>query len=250
MTRRPDMNREGMPEPGQRSWTRFLPVAILVAGFALFFALGLDRYLSLAALADHREALGSFTRDHLLAALVLFGLLYVAVVAFSLPGGAVMTIAGGFLFGTWLASAVTVLSATLGALVVFLAARTAFADLLRDRAGPWLKRMEKGFREDGASYMLVMRLVPIFPFFVVNVAPAFLGVSTRLYLLTTLFGIIPGTVVYASVGNGLGAILDTGRSPDLGIIFDPAILLPILGLAALAMIPVIYRKFKKGRPAA
>jgi uncharacterized membrane protein YdjX (TVP38/TMEM64 family) len=236
-------------QPAQRKdWKRFLPLGVLLSGLVLFFALGLDRYLTITALNDHREALLAFTRSNLIAAVLIYAALYVAVVAFSLPGGAVMTITGGFLFGTVLAGSVTVIAATLGATLIFLAARTAFADLLRDRAGPWLKRIEDGFREDGVSYLLVLRLVPLFPFFIVNVAPAFLGVKTRLYMATTFVGIIPGTFVYASVGNGVGTILDAGGKPDLGIIFDPAILVPILGLAVLALIPVAHKHlFRKNK---
>jgi len=232
------------PDPAPRDWKRFVPLGLLLLGLALFFALGLDRYLTIRALGEHRDFLLAFTENHLVAAMLIYAALYTAVVAFSLPGGAVMTIAGGFLFGTVLAGSVTVIAATLGATLIFLAARTAFADILHDRAGPWLRRIEKGFNEDGTSYLLVLRLVPLFPFFIVNVAPAFLGVNTRLYVTTTFVGIIPGTFVYASVGNGVGAVLDAGKQPDLGIIFDPAILFPILGLAALALIPVVYKHLR------
>lgn len=232
------------PRPKSRGWKRFIPLGVLLLGLVLFFALGLDRYLTIRALSDHRDTLLAFTRDHLVGAVLIYAAIYTAVVAFSLPGGAVMTITGGFLFGTLLGGTVTVVAATVGATLIFLAARTAFAELLRERAGPWLRRIRKGFDEDGTSYLLVLRLVPIFPFFIVNVAPAFLGVNVRLYMATTFFGIIPGTFVYASVGNGVGAILDAGGRPDLGIIFEPAILFPILGLAILALIPVAYKHLR------
>jgi uncharacterized membrane protein YdjX (TVP38/TMEM64 family) len=110
-----------------------------------------------------------------------------------------------------------------------------------------MRRMEEGFRADALSYLLVLRLIPIFPFWLVNIVPAFLGVPLRTYVLGTLIGIIPGSFVYASVGNGLGAVFDAGQTPDLGIVFEPAILLPIVGLAVLALLPVAYRKSKARR---
>lgn len=226
---------------------RFLPLGLLVLGLVLALALGLDRYLTLDALREHRSALAAFAAAHLAAALGLYALAYVLVVAFSLPGGAVMTLLGGFLFGTWIGGAVTVVSATIGAVLIFLAARTALAAPLRTRAGPWLKRLEAGFGDNAVSYLLALRLIPLFPFFVVNIAPAFLGVPLRVYAWTTLVGIVPGTFVYASVGNGLGALLDAGRTPDLGIIFSPEILGPLLGLAALSFLPMIYKRLKEKR---
>ncbi len=115
---------------------------------------------------------------------------------------------------------------------------------LRRRAGPWIGRLEAGFRENALSYLLVLRLVPLFPFWLVNLVPAFLGVPLTTYALGTFVGIIPGSFVYASVGNGLGAVFDAGGTPDLTIIFEPEILLPIIGLSLLALIPVVYKKFK------
>ncbi len=116
-------------------------------------------------------------------------------------------------------------------------------DALRARAGPKLRKLEEGFGENAFSYMLVLRLVPIFPFFLVNLAPAFLGVRLGTYVLATFIGIMPGTFVFASLGNGLGAVFDAGREPDLGLIFEPQIIGPILALALLALVPVVYRRF-------
>jgi uncharacterized membrane protein YdjX (TVP38/TMEM64 family) len=127
---------------------------------------------------------------------------------------------------------------------VFLAARTALGDTLRRRTGPWLRRLEDGFRDNALSYLLVLRLMPLIPFWLVNLVPAFLGVPLRIFVLGTLVGIIPGTLIFASVGNGLGAVLDTGRQPDAGILFEPEILLPLIGLSVLALIPMVYRRLK------
>jgi uncharacterized membrane protein YdjX (TVP38/TMEM64 family) len=169
--------------------------------------------------------------------------------AFSIPGGALATIVGGYLFGLWLGVAASVIGATIGAVAVFLAARTALGEILRTKAGGALRRMEDGFRRNAFSYLLVLRLVPLFPFWLVNLVPAFSGVSLRTYTLATLIGIIPGSFVFVSVGNGLGALLDRGETPDLTIIFQWDILLPILGLALLALLPVLVRKVQARRAA-
>ncbi|MEM1300792.1 MAG: VTT domain-containing protein, partial [Pseudomonadota bacterium] len=125
---------------------------------------------------------------------------------------------------------------------IFLAAKTALGEALRARAGGWLSRMEEGFREGQISYLLIMRLVPAVPFFVANLAPAFFGVRTWTYIWTTFVGIIPGTVVYISIGAGLGEQLARGEAPDLGVIFQPHVLGPLLGLALLASLPLVLKK--------
>ncbi len=236
---------------GGKQWLRRLaPVAVLLAGLVLFLVLGLDRYIGLEALREHRHWLiEQVEANASLAALVFVGI-YALVVAFSIPGGAVLTITAGFMFGTLAATGIVVIGATIGATAVFLAARTALGDSLRAKAGPALRRMEQGFRDNALSYLLVLRLIPLFPFWLVNLVPAFLGVSTRDYLIGTFIGIIPGTFVYASVGNGLGAVLDVGGTPDLEIIFSPEILIPILGIAILALLPVVYKMIKARRPGA
>jgi len=178
-----------------------------------------------------------------------YGVGYALMTAFSIPGGALSTIVGGYLFGLWLGAASAVVGATIGAIAVFLAARTALGDALRARTGSALRRMEEGFRRDAFSYLLVLRLVPIFPFWLVNLVPAFCGVPLRTYALATLIGIVPGCFVFASVGSGLGAVLDRGETPDLKIIFEWHILLPILGLALLALLPVVVKKVQARRAA-
>lgn len=226
---------------------RLAPLAVLLAGLILFFALGLDRYVGLDALREHRHWLTAQVESDPWLAGTVFVAVYALVVAFSIPGGAILTITAGFLFGTVPATACVVFGATLGATGIFLAARTALGDILRAKAGPALRRMEEGFRENALSYLLVLRLIPLFPFWLVNLVPAFLGVSLRDYVVGTFIGIIPGTFVYASLGNGLGAVLDAGGSPDLRIIFTPEILIPIVGIAILALLPVVYKKIKARR---
>jgi len=223
---------------------RFLPLLVLVLAVIVVFASGLHEYLSFEALREHRETLLQLVADNAAIAPIAFILIYAGVIALSIPGGAVLTIASGFLFGIWLGGLYVVIGATAGATAVFLIAKTALGDALRAKAGPWLQRMEAGFQENALNYLLVLRLIPIFPFWLVNLVPAFLGVGLGTYVVGTFFGIIPGSLVFASVGNGLGAVFDAGETPDLGIIFEPEIIGPIIGLALLALLPVAYRKFK------
>jgi uncharacterized membrane protein YdjX (TVP38/TMEM64 family) len=229
------------------SLRRLWPVAVLLAGLAAFFIFDLGRYFSFETLREHRAALLSLTSDHSLIAALAFSTLYIVVVAFSLPGGAFLTVTGGFLFGPLLGASYVVVAATIGATILFLIAKTTLGDALRQRAGPWLKKMDKGFQENAFNYLLVLRLIPLFPFFVVNLVPAFLGVNLRTYFLATLIGIIPGTVVYAQVGAGLGSIFDSGQSFTLSGILTTEIVLALAGLALLSLAPILYKKLRSKR---
>lgn len=243
------MREDATPQPDTVSGIRrFLPLALLVLGFVAFFVLGFDAYISLDQLREHRAMLQQWVAEGPVAAALLYILIYAAMTAFSVPGGLLLTIAGGFLFGALAGTVCAVLGATIGAIAVFLAARSAFGDFLRRRVkAGMVRRMEEGFRRNALSYLLVLRLVPLFPFWMVNLVPAFLGVRLRTYVIGTFIGIIPGGFVYASVGNGLGAVFDAGATPDLGIIFEPAVLIPIIGLALLSLLPVVYRMIRAGR---
>jgi uncharacterized membrane protein YdjX (TVP38/TMEM64 family) len=231
------------------SWHRLLPLVVLGAGLIAFFAFGLDDYLTFETLRENRVWLLQQVADAALLTALAYMALYILVVAFSLPGGAVMTITGGFLFGQWLGTLYVIVAATIGATILFLAARTALGDLLRAKAGPFLKKMEDGFRENALSYLLVLRLIPIFPFFIVNLVPAFLGVGLRAYVIATFLGIIPGSFVYATVGAGLGSIFDSGEEFTARSILTPQIVTALVGLAVLALLPVVYKKVraKRGR---
>ncbi len=224
---------------------RLIPLVILAAGLAAFFVLDLGQYVSLDALKENREFLQTFVAENTALAFTVYMAIYTVMVAFSLPGALIATLTGGFLFGTIFGGLATVVAATIGATIVFLIAKTALGDTLRAKAGPGIQKMEAGFQKNAFSYLMVLRLVPLFPFFLVNLAPAFLGVKLRTFIVATFFGIIPGTFVFASVGNGLGAIFDEGGEPNLGIIFQPEVLGPILALAALSLVPVIYKRFSK-----
>jgi uncharacterized membrane protein YdjX (TVP38/TMEM64 family) len=186
--------------------------------------------------------------EHAVLASILYVAIYAAVVAASLPGGAVLTVTGGFLFGSVAGTLHVVVAATLGATLLFLIARTTFGDALRAKAGPFLKKMEAGFQENAFNYLLVLRLIPLFPFFIVNLVPAFLGVPLRTYALATFIGIIPGSFVYASVGAGLGSVFDQNAAFSPAGVLTPEIVVALVGLAVLAIVPVLYRKLK-ARPA-
>src|SRR5262245_65263272 len=224
---------------------RFAPALLLLGGLAAAWALGLPDYLSCAALRDNRAWLLTSVSQNFAVAAALFFLIYATAVALSLPGAAVLSIAAGFLFGTLPATVIVVLAGTLGAVILFLAARTAVGGALKARVGPWLDKVQKEFAEEGFSYLLFLRLVAIFPFFVVNLVPAFLGISLRSYALATLFGIIPGTFVFASVGAGLGSIFDSGGTCRLENILTTQVLIALIGLSLLALLPVAYRKWRQ-----
>lgn len=224
-----------------------IPLLVLAAGLVAFFVFDLNDYLTFETLRENRAWLLQQVADSALLAAIVYIVLYILVVAFSLPGGAVMTITGGFLFGQWLGTAYVIFAATIGATILFLAAKTALGDVLRAKAGPFLQRMEAGFQENALSYLLVLRLIPLFPFFIVNLVPAFLGVSLKVFVIATFVGIIPGSFVYATVGAGLGSIFDSGEEFSAGSILTPEIVTALVGLAVLAMLPVAYKKLRAKR---
>jgi uncharacterized membrane protein YdjX (TVP38/TMEM64 family) len=225
------------PQPGIFAH-RLVPLALLVAAGIVFVGAGGHRYLTFAALGENRGWLCGLVARWGVAAALIYIAAYALLVALSVPGGAVLTVAGGFLFGTWLGGLCAVIGATLGASAVFLAARAGLVGLAR-RAGPFFGKLEAGFRADAFNYLLVLRLVPLFPFWLVNLVPALAGIGLPVYLLATFIGIIPASFVYAGLGNGLGNVVDR---PDSGILFRPSVLLPILALAVLALVPVWYRR--------
>jgi uncharacterized membrane protein YdjX (TVP38/TMEM64 family) len=233
-----------VPTEGRLSLRRSWPLIALAIAVAVGFVLDLDRYLTFAALREHREVLTAFVDRNMALAALIYVVVYALAVALSVPGGAILTIAGGLLFGSMVATILVVFAATLGATLVFLIAKTALGDPLRARAGPFLKRMEAGFQEDAFNYLLVLRLIPLFPFWIVNLVPAFLGVPLRTYVLGTLIGIIPGSFVFASVGGGIGSVLDSGKDFSPSSVLAPQIVIALVGLAVLALLPVVYRKLK------
>ncbi|MCF6274295.1 MAG: VTT domain-containing protein [Robiginitomaculum sp.] len=231
------------PQAKKSKLKRFLPLAIIAAALTAFFALGGPKYISLDALRDNQEFLKIFVADNTILAVVGFVAIYAILVAISVPGAGFLSIFAGFLFGLTTGVPAVIIGATTGATIIFLVARSALGSGLAAKAGPFMAKFEKGLKENELSYLFILRLVPIFPFFIVNIVPALFDVKVRNYVLTTFFGIIPGSFVYVSVGNGIGDALSAGQDVPLsGLMFRPAVILPILGLMLLSMIPVVYKK--------
>ncbi|NEX46938.1 TVP38/TMEM64 family protein [Pseudotabrizicola algicola] len=224
-----------------------LPI-LVIALVALGGAFLLRDQISFETLARHRDSLLAFRDANFALASLTFVAAYVAIVGFSLPGGTIATLTGGFLFGLFPGGLYNVGAATLGAVVVFLAARAGFgADVAAriEGKGGAAARLQQNLRENEWSALLIMRLVPAVPFFIANLLPAFVGTSVWRFAVTTFAGIIPGTLVFTSVGAGLGEVFARGETPDLSILFAPHILGPILGLAALSALPILLKRFKK-----
>lgn len=232
--------------PGRGLW-RQAPILLILAA-AVIGAFTLREHLSFDALAAHRETLLAFRDAHYAVSVVLFVTAYAVMVALSLPGALVATLTGGFLFGLFPGALYNVTGATLGAIAVFLAARSGFGATLNDRiaaGGGAAARLMAGLRENELSVLFLMRLLPVVPFFLANLIPAALGVGLGRFALTTFFGIMPGGLVYTWVGAGLGEVFARGGTPDLGILFEPQILGPLLGLAALAALPMVLRLLRR-----
>ncbi|HCK85370.1 MAG TPA: TVP38/TMEM64 family protein [Hyphomonadaceae bacterium] len=232
----------GLPRRGRLVW-RLALAALIVAVLAAAWRFGLFDLLSLETLRERREALLGFVAAHRYAALALFIGVYALATLFALPGVLWITIAGGFLFGLATGALATAVGATLGATGLFLAARYLFAGALRRRAGGFLDRLEAGFQRNAISYLLSLRLIPIVPFFVANIAPAFLGVRTTTFVATTFVGILPGVVAYTWIGAGLGAIFDAGGAPDLAS-FARQLAPAFIALGLLSLAPVIIGRFR------
>ena len=233
----------------EASWTSGARLMLLVAIalIALFGGYFLRDRLTFEVLAANREALLAFRDAHFGTSAVIFVAVYAVIVAFSLPGAAIASITGGFLFGLFPGTPFNMLAATSGAIVIFLAARWGLgARLARGMAASEgrVGRVKAAIDANQWEALFLLRLVPVVPFFVANLLPALLGVSLFRFVVTTALGIIPGALVYTSVGSGLGQVIAEGRSPDLGIIFAPHILGPILGLAALAALPILIKALR------
>ncbi|GBD50349.1 TVP38/TMEM64 family protein [Methylopila sp. Yamaguchi] len=253
--------------PRRPLWRRLGPVLLLLALVAAAFAGGVHRLLSFDALVAHAGALQGFVAGNGPVAAAAYVAVYAALVAMSLPGALVATLTGGFLFGGLLGGALAVVAATTGATVVFLIARTAIGDALVARARGAIARLADGFREDAFSYLLFLRLAPVFPFFVVNLAPAALGVRLKTFVAATALGIVPGTFAFAFVGAGLGGVVaqeaerrgaclarggaDCAARLDPSTLVSTPILLALGGLAVVALLPVAAKRLRRRKgPAA
>jgi uncharacterized membrane protein YdjX (TVP38/TMEM64 family) len=256
---------KGSRGPGASTWRRWAPLVVIVALMGFAFAMGWDRYLSFKTVGTNYEALREFIAANLAVALLIYIVVYAAVVALSLPGGLVMTVTGGLLFG-WMAGALaTLVGATAGATLIFLIARSSLGEALAAKAGPWLGRLRDGFKENALSYLLFLRLVPVFPFWLINLAPALLGVPLRTYVIGTAVGIIPGTLAFSVAGAGLGSVVEAqnriyaaclakgGADPqascpytiDTSALVTKELLAAFALLGIVALIPVIYKRWSK-----
>ncbi len=245
------------------AWRRYGPLAGLALAMAAALALGLPEALSFDRLVDQREALRGWVDSHQVGAMLGYALLYVAVVALSLPGGLVLTIAGGFLFG-WLAGGLLALGcATTGAMLVFRIARSAAGDMLAAKAGPRMAALASELKRDAAAYLLFLRLVPVFPFWLVNLAPALVGVRAGTFLWTTALGILPGTFAFALAGAGLDAAVaaqdaahaaclaggrgDCVRQFNARALLAPEILAAFVAMGLLALLPIAAKRWRARR---
>jgi uncharacterized membrane protein YdjX (TVP38/TMEM64 family) len=254
-----------LPDPaaGRGPW-RWLPPVLLLALVALGFGLGLQNDLSLPALVEHRDAIRGWVDHHLLLALAGFALLYVGVVALSIPAAAALSIAGGFLFG-WMASApIATLAATAGAAIVFETVRTSFGAALAERSGPFLQRLSRGFSENAFSLLLFLRLTPVFPFWAVNAVAGLSRIPLGTFLAATVIGIIPGSIAFALIGAGLDSVIDdqvmafkvcaTENGADnchvslsAASLISPELLWGLSGLGLIALLPMLLRAWKARR---
>jgi uncharacterized membrane protein YdjX (TVP38/TMEM64 family) len=234
-----------LPEPSPSApyfpWRKALVATVFVAAIALFFALGGPQVVSLDTVKAHRDALLAFTQQHFVVALALAFVVYAGAVAFSLPVGLLLSLTMGFLFGRWIGTALVLVAATVGATLVFLAARYLFADAARRRMGPLGEKINAGFTADAFHYLLFLRLTPVFPFFLVNLAPALTGIPVRTFVLATLIGITPATFVFVNLGQTLG------RIDSLAGLVSVETLGALALLGIIALTPVVWKRYASDR---
>jgi uncharacterized membrane protein YdjX (TVP38/TMEM64 family) len=227
---------------------RYLPLAAIVAGLAFAYAMGWHRFLTLSYLVESRADIGAFIAANHVLSLAVFFAVYALATAFSFPAASVLTIVGGLFFGWLVAGVAVAFAATLGATALFLAARSAFGDVLHRRLGERVARLAEGFERDAFGYLLVLRLAPIFPFWVINIAPALFNVPLRTYVVATFIGILPGVFAYAYLGAGLDSVLAaaaaSGREVAIGDLVTPQITIAFVALALVAAIPTIVRALR------
>ena len=226
---------------------RFVPLLILVVAIIAVFTSGATRYLNLEALQANEAALRAFVGQQLPLALLAFIAVYALATAVSLPGAVILTLAGGYLFGTWIGGVATVIGATTGAILVFYAVKTSLGQALRDKAeasGGRLKSVIDGVQAGAFGYILTLRLIPLAPFWLVNVAAALAHAPLRAYALATFIGIMPATFIYSGIGAGIGELLAQGQTPDLGVIFSPKVLLPLVALGLLTLATTVYQRVR------
>lgn len=249
------------PSATSPAWRRAWPVAMLAVAFAVIYATGLHRYLTLASVTEHRDALKSFVADNFLLAILIYGAVYIASVALSLPGAALLSITGGFLFGWMVSAPISIIAATIGAVIVFQIVKTSFGASIAQRAGPFVKKLADGFARDAFNYLLFLRLTPVFPFFAVNAVAGLANVRLATFTLATLAGIIPAGFAFAYLGSGLDSVIDAQKlahadclaqkgpeacrlAIDASALVTTDLLIAFAALGAVSLIPIILKKFR------
>lgn len=226
---------------------RFGPLALIAAGLAAAIALGLPHQLSLHQLHRHHQALETFRRLHPVLSVLAYVATYAVVVGLSLPVALPMTLTGGFLFGPWIGGVAAATGCTLGGSAVFLVCRTAAGDVLRRRAGPTIARIEDEVLADAFSYIMILRLLPVMPLWLANMALGFIEIPLSTFALATFVGILPVSLVYAGLGSGLGKVFEHGGRIDLHAVFRPEVLAALAGLAVLSLLPIVVRRMRRGK---
>ncbi len=243
------------------AYSRWLPLALLAAVSAAGYALGLQHYLSLQSLAENQTQLLVFVEQNLLLAMAIYFLIYVIVVALSLPGAALLSIAGGFIFGWVISAPLTIIAATIGAAAVFKIVQTSLGATISQKAGPFVKKLSGGFENDAFNYLLFLRLVPLFPFFAVNAVAGLTRIPLRTFIWATLIGIIPGSFAFAWLGRGLGSVIEAqtaahsacvaGKSAEAcpysfaaSSLVTPQLLWALAAIGLVSLLPVLVKKWK------
>ena len=224
-------------------WKRFLPLLVIVALMVVAYASGVHKYITFEMLQKHHQAIKEFVGAHPAITPIIFTILYALATSLSLPGGAIFSLVGGFLFPVPWSTLYVLIGATIGASAIFMAAKSAFGQVLRRKAGPFVQKMEKGFQQNAWSYLLFLRFVPLFPFWLVNIAPALFNVRFFTYVWTTFVGIIPGAYVFTQAGAGLGAIFEQGGEFSLETLFNWQLRIALIALALFALIPILIKKW-------
>ena len=247
MSDQPETDQAEAPLKRRPLWARLLPLAILGAGLAAFFAFGSQRYLNFEEARALFRALDGWVAENFVIAVLAYIVFYAIAVSISVPGALWFTIGAGFLFDSYVGTGVAVFGATIGATIIFLAARYALADWVRERFGRYVRKLQDGFSRDAFTYVVLLRLIPVLPFFGINIATALLNVPLRAYILGTLIGVIPGAYVYAVVGSKLGQAAE-GRIPGFTELLTPDVIAAMAAFALLAVLPWILRRAGKTPP--
>ncbi|MXN66382.1 TVP38/TMEM64 family protein [Stappia sp. GBMRC 2046] len=258
------MNDPSGPSSREGIWPKFrrwAPICVIALLMAVGFQQGWHEHLTLSSLIRERARLLGMVEGNLVAAMLTYIAVYIASVALSFPGASFLTILGGFLFGWLAAGTLTAIAATVGACLIFVAARSSLGHALKDKAGPFVNRLADGFREDAFHYLLFLRLTPIFPFWLVNIAPALFRVPLSTYIVATFFGILPGTYAYSFVGAGLDSVIEAQEAAnpgcaeagtcriDLSALVTKELVLAFAALGVVSLIPVILKKWRAAKRA-